>query len=195
MRLATIVMVALGAVSFWTFVSLPRLIEGFSSMTVVFSITAAAVLVRLNRGMPTLDWKSLKPNERRRLTQHILSITKEYVVVLATVGILLVALVALTVVGKDVVVGTATVPGWPSLVKKGISTVVGGLSTLALLRMMYVVWRDYDVVRLQKALLDDAGLREEKEQEAEAGKRRLADIRSSRVNTPSILPPKSWDAP
>ena len=60
-RVITILLTAAFTVLFGWVVPLVHLFDAFQAMTVAFSIIIAAVFVRLNRGMPSLEWKSLEP--------------------------------------------------------------------------------------------------------------------------------------
>ena len=57
-RTLTIGLVVLATVVFGWEIPLMRLFAALQPLTLVLSIMIAAILVRLNRGMPTLDWKS-----------------------------------------------------------------------------------------------------------------------------------------
>ncbi len=69
-------------------------------MIVILSVMIAAIFVRLNRGMPSLEWRSLEPEKRKILTTKIVELSDEYVWIVALNGIALVALVSLVVIGK-----------------------------------------------------------------------------------------------
>lgn len=64
---------------------------------------AAAVLVRLNRGMPTLDWKSLEPKGRKNLTAKIVKLQQEYLSILLFNVVLVGVFICLVVVTPPVV--------------------------------------------------------------------------------------------
>ncbi len=61
---ATLLGVLLGGVTCTYFVPLAYALEASQPLSVAATIILAAVFVRLNRGMPTLDWKSVDPKER-----------------------------------------------------------------------------------------------------------------------------------
>ena len=61
-RWLTIIPVSGLAALFGWGVPLVRLFDAFQPMIVALSIMIAAIFVRLNRGMPTLEWK--KPRTR-----------------------------------------------------------------------------------------------------------------------------------
>jgi hypothetical protein len=169
----TIYSVGLAAALFSLVVPLGRLFDAFQPMIVAGSIVVAAILVRLNRGMPTLDWKSLEANERSKLTQGIVDLTVEYLVILGANATLLITLVSLTVVGK------VTVAGWPQIFQTIGSAVIGALAVLCVARMTYVVWRDLDIVRLQKRLIDASGIKDQNEAQAKIAAQKIADIRGA----------------
>jgi hypothetical protein len=171
---------------FFKYVALITLFGAFPPITVALSIMEAAILVRLNRGMPTLDWKSLETGERSRLTAAIVDLTKEYLVIGAVNAILLALLISLTAIGQE------SIKLWPIQTGKITSSVVGTLLALCLARMGYVVWRDFDIVRLQKTLIDAAGVRERREREGAAAEKKIADIRISGLRRSEPSAPREW---
>jgi hypothetical protein len=58
--------------------------------------------------------------------------------------------------------------------------------------MGYVVWRDIDIVRLQKRLIDGAASREVSEQQAKIAEGNIASIRAANVRPVAVQPPKAW---
>ena len=58
--------------------------------------------------------------------------------------------------------------------------------------MAYVVWRDIDIVRLQKHLIDGAASREANEREGVLADKKLASIRGAGVRPIEVKPPKAW---
>jgi len=185
-RAITIVISLIAAVLFAWAVPLVRLFDAFAPLTTALSIMVAAVFVRLNRGMPTLEWKSLDPDDRRGLTAAILRVTTEYGWIIGIVAVVLAGLVTLSVIGK---VDASVWPGWARRVASGV---VGGLISLCAARMAYVVWRDIDIVRLQKRLIDGTASRESTEQQAKLADDKVASIRAANVRPVKVNPPKAW---
>jgi len=58
--------------------------------------------------------------------------------------------------------------------------------------MGYVVWRDIDIVRLQKRLIDGAASRESSEQQGNLAEGKVANIRAANVRPVTVQPPKAW---
>lgn len=185
---ATIVGFVVAAAIFGLFVPLNRLVEAFPPLTVTLSIMIAALLVRLNRGMPTLDWKSVEPEARRRLTSAVVGVTREYMVIAALCAMLLITLLALTTIGKS------TIVLWIEPAQSALSGFIGGMTVLCMGRMGYVVWRDYDIVRVQKAVIDGAADKEEQEREEKVAGEKVADIRAANIRNISTPTPRGWDA-
>jgi hypothetical protein len=145
-------MAAIGFV-FSRWMTLALLKEILQSLIVAISIMSAALLVRLNRGMPALDWQSLEVAERKILTDRVVELSREYMSVLALQLFALVFLLALSLIKEK------TFYGWPN----GPSVVLGVLGALiglCISRMGYIVWRDTDIVKLQKKLIDDSADRQ-----------------------------------
>ncbi|RUV33826.1 hypothetical protein [Mesorhizobium sp. M7A.F.Ca.MR.148.00.0.0] len=185
-RLLTLIAVGLAAgLAAWR-VDLQDLFLGFQPTTVALSIMAAAVLVRLNRGMPTLDWKSLEPKGRKNLTAKIVKLQQEYL------SILLINVVLVGVLIYLVVVTPPVVALWPEKVRRLMSGLLAGGMVLALARMGLVVWRDYDIVRLQKVLIDGSADKEFQATQEEAAEKRLSAMKGLRqVDGPPVV---EWDA-
>lgn len=180
--LATFVLAGLFA---WA-VPLARLFGALQPMITALSIMVAAVFVRLNRGMPTLEWKSLEPERRGELTAKIVGVTTEYGWIIGLNAVALVGLVSLAVVGADDSVL------WPEAARRIASGAIGGIVALCAARMGYVVWRDIDIVRLQKRLIDGAASREADERERALADDKVANIRAANVRPIEVKPPKAW---
>lgn len=140
-------------------------------LIVALSIMAAALLVRLNRGMPTLDWKSLKPEERKSLTSKIVELAREYLVVLAVHFLALSFLV--------VIAASKSVCKLSENAQIALMAVAGGLIALCIVRMAYIVWRDYDIVSLQKKLIDDSADKDALSEASQAAAEKVANMRSA----------------
>jgi hypothetical protein len=167
-------------------VSLVRLFPVFQPMVVATSIMIAAILVRLNRGMPTLDWKALKQLQRERLTSAIVSLTREYLGIFALNISLVLSLLVLQVIGEDNVRFE-----WHPVGQRAVSALIGGLLTASLLRMAYVVWRDYDIVRLQKKIIDSSPSEEEAELEIKSADQKILKMKNAglrKIESPGPRP-------
>ena len=185
-RYVTIALVVLSGILFGFEVPLPRLFNAVQPMTVALSIMIAAVFVRLNRGMPTLEWKSIDPADRKGLTSRIVELTTEYGWIIGANALTLALLVSLAAIGKD------DAAKWTPWVQQIAAAGVGALGSLCVARMAYVVWRDIDVVRLQKRLIDGLAEKETLEREGAAASNKIADIRSAGVRKIEGPPPKAW---
>jgi len=184
-NLSLVLMLALAGVFGWG-VPLLRLFDTFQPLTTALAIIVAAVFVRLNRGMPTLEWKSVDIQERKRLTSAIVDVAQEYAWIVAIDGVLLATLVILTTVGKP------SVTAWPDWAQRLCSAALGGGIGLSIARMMYVVWRDLDIVKLQKRLIDISGVREALVVEQKAASEKVANIRSAAIRRGGVTEPKPW---
>ncbi|WP_245636797.1 hypothetical protein [Azospirillum thiophilum] len=151
---------------------LSRLFDAFQPMTVALSIMLAAILVRLNRGMPTLDWKSLEPQERSQLTSAIVDLTREYAFIVGIKAALVTALVSLAPFKLDAAC-------WSNWTSRGVAAAIGAMVALSVSRMAYVVWRDYDIVKLQKMMIDSSGVREKNEGEVKLAEAKISGMRAS----------------
>jgi len=185
-RIATIFVTILATGLFAWAIPLDCLFRALQPLTVALSIMIAAVFVRLNRGMPALEWKSLDPKKRKDLTASIVNVTLEYGWIIGMNTFALVGLVALSVIGA-----TETIL-WPKGVSQAVSGMVGFLITLCIARMAYVVWRDIDIVRLQKHLIDEAASREIDDREHFIADEKVAGIKAANIRPVEVRPPSSW---
>lgn len=190
-RVLTTLSVAGVTALFWAVVPLARLFDAFQPMVVALSIIIAAVFVRLNRGMPTLEWKSLEPNNRKKLTKKIVDLSKEYVLIVAINGVALLSIVTLIVVGKDALVGNKDLPAILSeQAQKVIAAGVGALFSLCFAKMAYVVWRDCDIMELQKYLIDHIAEHEEAEHQKDISEVKLSEMKASMLRNQPVSPSK-----
>lgn len=187
-RLAAIIAAVVGAGLFsWT-VPLLRLFDALQPLITALSIMVAAVFVRLNRGMPTLEWKSVDPSQREQLTTRIVSLTQEYALIIVINAAALLGLVTLSVIGKADVAAL-----WPVWAQRTAAGVIGGLGGLCIARIAYVVWRDIDVVKLQKCLIDGTAARELSDTETKSAEDKVLAIRAAGLRHVDIASPKAWD--
>ena len=96
--------------------------------------------------------------------------------------------VSLTAIGEKQVTQT-----WLDATQRLTAGAVGGLLGFSLRHMGYVVWRDYDVVKLQKMLIDSASAREEQDKQTLAAEDRIGRIRAAGLRQVGIADPKPWD--
>ena len=158
-----------GAAVFWLWLPLDQFLKVVQPMIVALSIMAAGLLVRLNHGMPVLDWKSLNVVDRKVLTQKIVELTREYMVVLLVQATTLTALLVLAVKNSQL----------PTAWQEPMLAIAGGLLALSVARTSYIVRRDHDIVRLQKKLIDDAADRETLENAQKEALSNVTAIRAS----------------
>ncbi|MDP2130701.1 MAG: hypothetical protein U0995_13835 [Erythrobacter sp.] len=185
-RTITIVVTLVAAGLFAWAVPLVRLFGAVQPLIVALSIMVAAVFVRLNRGMPTLEWKSLEPEKRKELTTSIVTVTTEYAWIIGINAAALLGLVTLSVIGAE------EAALWPEAGRRIAAGAVGSLVALCAARMAYVVWRDIDIVRLQKRLIDGAAAKESLEQEAAIADKKVMEFKSANLRRVPVEPPKAW---
>ena len=170
LRLLTIGALLAGAAVFGLWLTLDQFAKILQPLIVALSIMSAGLLVRLNRGMPTLDWKSLDVTDRKVLTQKIVELTREYMIVLSVHGIALISLLVLAVQNTET---------FSAYAQQGTVAVAGGLVALCAARMAYIVWRDFDIVRLQKKLIDDSADKEAVDKASQEALSKVSAIRAS----------------
>lgn len=166
----TILLMLAGGATFSLLLTHDQFSTVLQPANVAISIMAAALLVRLNRGMPTLDWKSLDTEDRKVLTGKIVELTREYMIVLTIQAATLGTLFVLAVIDHK----RFSLP-----IQKTFMGIAGVMVALAVARMAYIVWRDYDIVRLQKKLIDDSADRDAIEKASKDALDKVAAIRAS----------------
>ena len=166
---------ALAAYCFWRWVNVVQLPLTLPQMTSALSIFIAAVLVRLARGMPTLDWKNVPIDKRENLTGELVKVSREYAGLLVLLMLLLILTVSIGSLTNWVVHLNEK---WGRL----ISAAVGFLVALSLLRFGYVVWRDLDIVALQKAVIDGMAKQEQTDQNSKLANAKLAEMKQAKLS-------------
>lgn len=196
-RWATIALcLALGACFAWL-VPLDRLFDALQPAMTALSIMAAAILVRLNRTMPAIDWKILDRDPRERLTADVVALAEEYLWFLAVIGVVILIVLTLIVVGRQEIFGVATGPPDPTKAwhwgwRRASAGFLGVAGAFVCIRMGYLVWRDLDIIRLQKHVIDLAAAQAHQvEQDMLAIEKRAS---MERANLRSVPPPapKNW---
>lgn len=191
--LATFFVTAAAATLFALLVPLAYLYDGFGALTTALSIMAAALLVRLNRGMPSLEWKSMEPDRRPVVTAGILRVSRQYLYIVALTAVTLAVIVSLSA-GKVIVFPQPGFgPAWPLWATRTASGLVGGLVALVLSRMAYVLWRDYDIAVLQARLIEITAERDATEAQAKIAEERLKGMKGSNLRAVENGEPKAWD--
>ncbi len=167
--------------------NIERIFPVLQPITVCLSIMAAAVFVRLNRGMPSLDWKTVPPRDRKNLTKEIQSISFEYV------GVLILASVTVTTLIVVASIGSADFLCLNPWVGRGLIGWFTFCLLLTVWRMAYVVWRDYDIVKLQRKLIDDEANRQIHAEEVAESDKKIERIKEAQLKAPPLPPVKQWD--
>lgn len=165
---------AIAAYCFWRWVGFAQLPLTLPQMTSALSIFIAAVLVRLARGMPTLDWKTIPIAKRQTLTGQLVDVSREYAGLLALLMLLLIMIVSI-----------GSLSGWLAGLDERwgrlVSAVIGFLVVLSILRFGYVVWRDLDIVSLQKIVIDEMADQERTAKNADIASAKLEQMRRSNL--------------
>jgi hypothetical protein len=175
-RFVTIgISLVLGGLAYF-FLPIANLQAAVQPLVVFLSIMAAALLVRLNRGLPGIDWKLVEPEDRKQLTRRLVEISHEYAAVLALQFLLLIGLLAL--------VASGPAERWPCVIADKAGWIVGvtlGLIAMSATRMAYVVWRDLDIVHLQKAVLDKIADREAHDDEVRVAQAKVDAMKAAKL--------------
>jgi hypothetical protein len=138
------------------------------------AVIAAGILVRLNRGVPSLDWKAVEKDAVEGLLARLEQTAKVYI-----------AIIGLTLLSIIVLLGIVYVNALTSDSKYQLlmvlSTIFGILLGLVIGRMAYVVWLDLDIVRLQAVVIRSAVNAEDVKKQGETATEKLAAIGAARL--------------
>lgn len=151
-------------------------------VVVVSTILVAAILVRLNRGMPSLEWKSVDPRDRAELTTRIVEMARHYVTALAIVSVTLIGALILLGIGPDY--AKSLTPRTQEIV----AAVCGASAGMSITHMAFIVWRDFDLVVLQKRLIDRLAAKEIQDEEVRSASERGSAIKSNLRSLPQPSP-------
>lgn len=155
MRLITVVLVFMATVISGWIVPFGEWAASAKSVLTIFAIFAAAILVRLNRGMPTIDWSKVDAEDRGELVAQIQKLAREYGVTLIFVGIALGFFLILDRANGDAPLAKA-ITNSSKMVRIIVSAGAGAIISFVLVRIAYVVWRDIDIVDLQAGVVSQA---------------------------------------
>ena len=197
-RSATIALCIVVGILFAWQVPLDRLFDAFQPVMTALSIMAAAILVRLNRTMPAIDWKILGRASRERLTAEVVALAEEYLWFLFIIGLVILGILTLVVIGRGAIFGVASgasdpTKAWYWWWRRGDAGLLGAAGAFVCARMSYLVWRDVDIVRLQKHVIDLAAAQaHQTEQETLAAEKRASIGRANLRSVPTSRP-KNWD--
>lgn len=170
----SLVLMALFGTSFQTESGVNVLSENATAVVSLLSIFAAAVLVRLNRGLPTVDWKSVDPGDLGRLLDRLEDVAREYVIVFCQILFALFFVFISKFVPQETVFSTLIVPRW-------ISGIVGSLLGLCVSRIVHLVWLDVSIIRLQRRVIVSAAEENDRQKQAEIANEKLAEIARARI--------------
>lgn len=155
LRVATLLLVLGTAVFSGWLVPMDEWAATAKSILTVLAIFAAAILVRLNRGMPTIDWSKVDAEDRGHLVLAMKNLAREYGTTLIVVGITLAFFLVLDRANGETPLATLLDASRP-FVKTLVSAIAGALTSFVLIRITYVVWRDIDIVDLQAGVISQA---------------------------------------
>lgn len=149
------------------------------SIITVLAIFAAAILVRLNRGIPTIDWSKVDSEKRKNLVEQIRDLSISYGITLGCISFVLLAFL---------ISERAEIPLWagfqfediPAYLRQIGSGLAGASVGFIGARMAYVVWKDIDIVDLQAEVVVIAAKAETKA----AREQKAKDVKEAGVRDP-----------
>lgn len=115
----------------------------------VFAIFAAAVLVRLNRGIPSVEWKLVEDDALKRLMDRMEEVAHDYVTVLLVIFGGMVSAIAILIVGDNFDLGRVEIT-------QILSGICGGFFGLSISRMAHLVWLDVSIFKLQRTVIESS---------------------------------------
>lgn len=140
------------------------------------SIMAAAILVRLNRGIPTVDWKSVDGDALVALLDRLEDIAREYLVTLTVIAVTIIVLFVVPFLSSLTLY--YDVP-----IKRSVAASLGFLFGILISRMAYMVWLDLDIVRLQRAVIISSANTIDGEKQKALASEKLKKIADARIRS------------
>lgn len=143
------------------------------SLTTVLAIFAAGLLVRLNRGLPTIDWSKVPAAKRADLVGRMKRLSIGYGITLAQIGVVMIGLL-IAERATFPILGDFDFYSVPEWVRRIASGGAGAAIAFVAARVAYVVWRDIDIVEFQAEVITEAASTEvqgEQVRKAEAVRR------------------------
>lgn len=135
----------------WFFVPIPFWQEARAGLLAAFAVVAAAVLLRLARGLPFTNADHFEVNEIKEITTAMKQIMRS---LQALIAVILAAMMTLIFAGQISAVVSANVDASiAERVNQGISSFLAIVLTYVLARVIQVVRSDYSLVELQSRFL------------------------------------------
>ena len=163
-----------GGIAFFFIGDAGAMTENVSILLSFEAIIAAAVLVRLNRGVPSLDWKAVDVEAAERLLRRLEEVAKVYIALIAM------TLISITILLAVIYLNTQAF-SYKRDIMVALSASFGTILGLVLGRMAYVVWLYLDIVRLQSAVIVSAARAEEAKKQEKVASEKLATIEATRL--------------
>lgn len=170
----SLVLMVGGGAGFWFIGTTTAIGQNASAFLAVVSVMAAGILVRLNRGVPSVDWKSVSSDSLNKLLSRLEEIAKSYILTFAIALALIVLIVSCILISPlDFIYKEITI--------RSISSCFGTLLGLLVSRMFYIVWLDLDIVRLQNAVILSAAAEKEGSEQKTLADDKLEKMRETRI--------------
>ena len=158
-RLKNLIVPTVAAVAAWFLVPLDFWSGARSSLLTAFSVIAAAVMVRLARGLPFTNADHFEVEEIRQVTAAIKQIMRS---LLALIMVVLATMIAFTFVERiQALFDRFGLPTTKFISAHFLSATLGFLLAFVLMRIIQVVRGDYSLVELQSKFMIRAVERKE----------------------------------
>jgi len=82
---------------------------------------------------------------------------------------------------------------WPHWATATTSGLIGGLLGLTLCRMAFVLWRDYDIIRLQAELIERVANQDRVKEQTRLAEEKVAGMKGANLRAVANGEPKAWD--
>lgn len=141
---------------------------------VALTMFAAAVLLRLNRGIPNIKWEGLPEEKTAELLTDLVLVSRDYLVLFCLIIFGFSILFFILILPDIFATKHDTILPWAN-------SGFGGLFGLIIARMLHIAWRDYDIVKLQKVVILYSISAERKEIETASAERKLENMQENRI--------------
>lgn len=164
----------LGGVAFYFFGEAGAMSTNASMLLSFEALIVGAVLVRLNRGLPSIDWKMVDATPIERLLNRLEEAAKVYIIIVVACAVSICILLASIYVDKVTFAYKLTTSLF-------LSTTFGVLLGFVISRMTFVVWLDLDIVRLQRAVILASAKSQNSDKQIKAAEDKLTAINNARI--------------
>lgn len=163
------------------FLPLENLRQVVQSLITISTVFMAAVLVRLSRGIPTIEWKATALIERENLLNSISQLAKEYIYTIVTAGLVIFTSLSCLIFFPTLLIEKCfAIFHFSIRYYSIIPGLIFGLFGVLIFQIARVLWRDFDIIQLQSQLIMRIGVDEAHQIETKSAKEKVEQMNKTR---------------